>query len=159
MSDLMDLLRLKGPAAETPKANQLQPSPEQLMCPIHRPEDQVVIGETSLSFSLDVINARVQRIRRDATAHRLSLFDALVPLIEPLSAKNLIGEASTSGISVLDTTTDLSTTFVQVGTVPPMSVADYEFLGAGSSAEVPSPSKIVFEKEELETTSEHTTAS
>ncbi|GJS31593.1 hypothetical protein Tco_0492213 [Tanacetum coccineum] len=96
MSNLMDLLRLK-----------------------------VVIGETSLSFSLDVIHVRVQRIRIDATAHRLSLFDALVPLIEPLSTKNLIGEASTSG----------------------------------PSAEVPSPSKIVFENEELETTLEHTTAS
>ncbi|GJT04604.1 hypothetical protein Tco_0839066 [Tanacetum coccineum] len=47
MFDLMDLLRLEDPATETPKANQLQPSPEQLMLPIHRLEDQVVIGETS----------------------------------------------------------------------------------------------------------------
>nr|GEW80556.1 ribonuclease H-like domain-containing protein [Tanacetum cinerariifolium] len=35
-------------------------------------------------------------------------------------------------------------------------LADYEVLGTRPSGEVPSPSKIVFEKEELETTSEHT---
>ncbi|GJU94555.1 hypothetical protein Tco_1319311, partial [Tanacetum coccineum] len=73
MSDLMDLLRLEGHAVETPKAVQLQPSPEQLMLPIHRSEDQVVIKETSLSFSLDVIHASVQRTQGDAAAHRSSL--------------------------------------------------------------------------------------
>ncbi|GJU98108.1 hypothetical protein Tco_1327379 [Tanacetum coccineum] len=51
---LMGLLHLEGPAAETPEAIQLQPSPKQLMLPIHRLENQVVIGETSLSFSVDV---------------------------------------------------------------------------------------------------------
>nr|GEV02512.1 hypothetical protein [Tanacetum cinerariifolium] len=55
----------KGPAAQTPEASQLQPTPEQLMLLIHRLEDQVVIGETFLSFSLDVDHARVQRIRGD----------------------------------------------------------------------------------------------
>ncbi|GKD02431.1 reverse transcriptase domain-containing protein, partial [Tanacetum coccineum] len=54
IADVMGLLRLEGPAAETPKAEQLQPSPEQLMLHFHRPEDQVVVGETSLSFSIDV---------------------------------------------------------------------------------------------------------
>ncbi|GKF10059.1 hypothetical protein Tco_0047985 [Tanacetum coccineum] len=159
MSDLMDLLRLEGPAAEILGSNQLQPSPKQLMLLIHRLEDQLVIGETSLSFSLDKIHARVQRIQRDVAAHCLSLFDDLVPLIEPLSAKNLTGEASTSGVSVMATTTSLSTTFIQASTIPPVLVADYEVLGEGPSAKVPSPSKIVFEKEELETTPEHTTAS
>ncbi|GKC99218.1 hypothetical protein Tco_1169493 [Tanacetum coccineum] len=62
------LLHLEGTAAETPKASQLQPSHEQLMLPIHRTEDEVVIGETSLSFSLDVVYARVQRIRGDAAS-------------------------------------------------------------------------------------------
>ncbi|GKG30641.1 hypothetical protein Tco_0423129, partial [Tanacetum coccineum] len=57
IADIMGLLHLEGPAAETPDANQLQPSPEKLMLPIYRPEDQVVIGETSLSFSLDVVHA------------------------------------------------------------------------------------------------------
>nr|GEY51076.1 hypothetical protein [Tanacetum cinerariifolium] len=156
-SELRD--ELLGPATETPKANQLQPSPKQLMLPIHRPEDQVVIRETSLSFLLDVIHARVQRIQGDDGAHRLSLFDAMVPLIEPLSAENLTGEASTFGVSVMPTTTTLSNTFIQASTIPSVSVADYEVLGTCTSTKVPSPSKILFEKEELETTPKHTTAS
>ncbi|GKE33846.1 hypothetical protein Tco_1453168, partial [Tanacetum coccineum] len=75
MADIMDLLRLEGPTAEAPEASQLQPSPEQLMVPIHRLEDQVVIRETSLSFSLEVAHNRAQRLRGDASARRLSLTD------------------------------------------------------------------------------------
>nr|GEX10840.1 hypothetical protein [Tanacetum cinerariifolium] len=93
MYDLMDLLRLEGPAAETPEAKQLQPSPDQLMLPIHRLEDQVVIGETSLSFSLDLAYAQ-----------------------------NLVGEANTSSVpAAVATTTALSTTFVEAGFVPPIA--------------------------------------
>ncbi|GKC16214.1 hypothetical protein Tco_1012996 [Tanacetum coccineum] len=95
IADLMGLLHLEGPTAKTPEAIQLQPSPGQLMLPIHRLEDQVVIGETSLYFSLDVANARVQRLKRNDASQQLSISDALVPLIEPLSAENLVGEAST----------------------------------------------------------------
>nr|GEU95561.1 hypothetical protein [Tanacetum cinerariifolium] len=50
--DLMDSLHLEGPLAEIPRAEDLQPSPEQLRLPIHRPEDNVVkglIGEASTS--------------------------------------------------------------------------------------------------------------
>nr|GEX02686.1 hypothetical protein [Tanacetum cinerariifolium] len=109
MADIMDLLRLKGPAAETPEAIQLQPSPEQLMDPINRLEDQVIIRETSLSFSLDVAHVHAQRIKGDTAARRLSLTDAMVPLLEPLSAKSLTGKASTYGFLI--TTTALSTMF------------------------------------------------
>ncbi|GKF79725.1 hypothetical protein Tco_0235293, partial [Tanacetum coccineum] len=66
--DIMGLYHLEGPAAETLEANQLQPYPEQLMLPIHR----------------------------DAASRLLSLSDVMVPLIEPLSAENLVGKASTS---------------------------------------------------------------
>ncbi|GJW73151.1 hypothetical protein Tco_0132521 [Tanacetum coccineum] len=82
----------------------------------------------------------------------------MVLLIEPLSAENLVGEASTSGIPAMATTTALCTTFTQTSSVPLISVADYEVLGAEPPTKVPSPPKIVFEKEELETTSEHATA-
>ncbi|GJR61373.1 hypothetical protein Tco_1503535 [Tanacetum coccineum] len=123
MLDIMGLLRLEGLTAETPKVKQLQPSPEQLMLPIHRPGDQVVIGKTSLSFSLDVIHTRVQRIRGDAAAHRLSLSDAMVPLIGPLSAENLTSEASTSRVSATATITALSTTFIR-----PTSSLQYQWL-------------------------------
>ncbi|GJU14451.1 RNA-directed DNA polymerase [Tanacetum coccineum] len=124
------LLHLNGPTAETLEAEQLQPSPEQLMLPIHQ----------------------------DAASQRLSISEAMIPLIESLSAKNLVGEASTSRVPAMATTTALSTTFIQTSSVPPVSVADHEALGAGPSTEVPSSSKIVFEKEELDTTPEHTTA-
>nr|GFA30889.1 hypothetical protein [Tanacetum cinerariifolium] len=59
IADIMCLLYLEGPIAEASEAGQLQTSPEQLMLPIHHLEDQVVIRENSLSFSLDVANARV----------------------------------------------------------------------------------------------------
>ncbi|GJW25241.1 hypothetical protein Tco_0039052 [Tanacetum coccineum] len=157
VTDIMGLLNLEGPAAETPEAEQLQPSPEQIMLHIHCPEDQVVNGETSLSFSLDVVYSCVRRIHGDVASQRLSISEVMIPLIEPLSAENLVGEASTLGVPALITTTALSTTFVQTGSVPLVSVTDYEVSGAGPSTGVPSPPKIMFEKEELETTPEHTT--
>ncbi|GJR56287.1 hypothetical protein Tco_1406808 [Tanacetum coccineum] len=121
MADIMDLLRLE--------------------------EDQVVIRETSLSFSLDVAHNRVQRIRGDVSACRLSLTDAMVPLIKPLFFNSLTGEASTFGVPTMATTTTLSTTFIQANTVAPTP-----------STKVPSSSKIMFELEELDTTPEHTLA-
>ncbi|GJV99657.1 hypothetical protein Tco_1554909 [Tanacetum coccineum] len=131
------------------------PSPEQLMLPIHRLEDQVVIGETSLSFSLNVANARVQRLKRNVVSQQLSISDALVPLIDSLSAKNLVGEASTSGVPATATTTVLSTTFIQASTVPPVPATDHEVSDVGSSTKVSSPPAVVFEKETFETTPEH----
>nr|GEU41852.1 ribonuclease H-like domain-containing protein [Tanacetum cinerariifolium] len=83
----------------------------------------------------------------DAKAHRLSLTDAMVPLIEPLSAKSLIGETSASGVSAMVMTTALSTTFIQANTIPSVP-----------SSEVPPSPKVVFEQEELDTTPEHTSA-
>ncbi|GJS06892.1 hypothetical protein Tco_0363688, partial [Tanacetum coccineum] len=91
MADVMDLLCLEGPAAETSEASQLQPSLDQLMIPIHRLEDQVIIGETSLAFSLEVAHNRVQRLR---------------------------GEPSAFADLTTDVTTALSTTFVQTDPVP-----------------------------------------
>nr|GEW12388.1 UBN2 domain-containing protein [Tanacetum cinerariifolium] len=131
MSNLMDLFHLEGLAVETPEANQLQLSLEQLILPIHR----------------------------DAVARRLSLSKAMVPMIEPLSAENLIGEASTFEVLVTATTTALSTTFIQASTVPLISMSDGEVLGVGPCPEVPPPSNIMFVNKELETTPEYTTAS
>nr|GFA12008.1 hypothetical protein [Tanacetum cinerariifolium] len=119
MANIMELLRLEGHAVKTPQAIQLQPSPEQLM-----------------------------RIREDVAACRLSLMDAMVPLIEPLSVKSLTGEPSTSGVPVIAMTTALSTTFIQANVVP-----------SAPYTKVPPSPKIMFEKEELDTTPEHTAAS
>ncbi|GJS84772.1 hypothetical protein Tco_0751313 [Tanacetum coccineum] len=146
MADIMDLLRLESPTAETSEARPPQPSLDELMIPIHRLEDQVVIGETSLAFSLEVAHNRVQRLRGDATARRLSLTDSIRPLVEPLSSRVLTGEASSS--ADVTVTTALATTFAQTFPIP-----------AGPSTEVPPSPKIVFEEEELDTTPEHALAS
>ncbi|GKE98589.1 hypothetical protein Tco_0021940 [Tanacetum coccineum] len=133
IADIMSLLHLEGPATETPKASQLQPSYEQLMLPIHRTGDN--------------------RIRGDVASRSLSLSNAMVPLIEPLSAKNLVGDASTSDVpTTAALTTDLSITFAPTSSVPSILVLDYEVLDAEPQTEAPPSASVVFEKEELDTT-------
>ncbi|GKE91792.1 hypothetical protein Tco_1572887 [Tanacetum coccineum] len=85
------------------------------MVPIHRLEDQVVIGEISLSDSLEVAHNHVQRLKGDAIACRLSFTDAMVPLVEPLSVRSLTGEVSTSEVPAV--TTILSTAFSQANII------------------------------------------
>ncbi|GJS84769.1 ankyrin repeat-containing protein [Tanacetum coccineum] len=119
MADIMDLFRVGKPT--------------------------VVIGETSLAFSLEVTHNRVQRLRGDANAHRLSLTGSIRPLVEPLSSRVLISEARSS--ADVTVTTALATTFAH--TCPIL---------AGPSTEVPPSPKIVFEEEELDTTLEHALA-
>ncbi|GKD48955.1 hypothetical protein Tco_1277931 [Tanacetum coccineum] len=147
---------LQGSAARILEANRLQPSLEQLMLPIYQLEDGVVIGETSLSLALDVPHSSIQRLKGEAATKHLSISDAIVPLIKPLSIRNLVGEASTSGVLVEVTTTSLSTTFAQVSSVPPIPAVDAE---ASERPVEDRSSKIIFKEEELETTPEHATAS
>ncbi|GJT60845.1 hypothetical protein Tco_1004378 [Tanacetum coccineum] len=116
-------------------------------------EDDVVLGETSLSFSLQVVHSRVQRVRGEIMEKRLSLTDVVVPLAEPLSSKSLIGEASTSAISAtVGPINTLSTTFASFGVVSPLLVSDYQVLDAEPHHE--DPPFITFEEEELDTTLE-----
>nr|GEZ73256.1 hypothetical protein [Tanacetum cinerariifolium] len=66
-------------------------------------------------------------IRGDVASRHLYLFVAMVLLIEPFSAENLVGEASTSGLqAAVAATTTLSTTFVQASSVPPIPASDHE---------------------------------
>ncbi|GJZ56598.1 hypothetical protein Tco_0611791 [Tanacetum coccineum] len=51
---IRNLLHLEGPLTDAPGMGDLQPDIEQLKVPIHRSEDQVVFGETSMSFVLSV---------------------------------------------------------------------------------------------------------
>ncbi|GKF20920.1 hypothetical protein Tco_0069558, partial [Tanacetum coccineum] len=90
--DIIDLLHLEGSATETLECFLLQPSPKQPMVPIQRLEDQVVIGEISLSNT-----------------------DAMVPLVEPLSIRSVTGEVSS--FEVLAVTTALPTTFSQASII------------------------------------------
>ncbi|GJY64270.1 hypothetical protein Tco_0465730 [Tanacetum coccineum] len=82
---------------DAPGMSDLQPDVEQLTLPIHRPGNQVVLGETSLLFALSVTHSRVERIKENVAAQRSALIDVWVPLVDPLSTNSLIGEASTSG--------------------------------------------------------------
>ncbi|GKA51247.1 hypothetical protein Tco_0744443 [Tanacetum coccineum] len=96
-ADVMNLLRLEGPFADAPGMSNLQPDVEQLTLHIYCLEDQVVLGETSLSFALSVTRSRVEWIRENVAAQRSTLIDVWVPLVDPLSAKSMIcKEASTS---------------------------------------------------------------
>ncbi|GJW05123.1 retrovirus-related pol polyprotein from transposon TNT 1-94 [Tanacetum coccineum] len=131
MVDLMDSLRLEGPLAEIPRAEELQPSLEQLMLPIHRAKDDV----------------------EEITEKRLLLTDAMIPLAEPLSSKSLIGEAGTSAIpATTEPITTLSTTVASSGVVPPLFLSNYQVSDAEPHDE--DPPAITFEEEELDTTPE-----
>ncbi|GJY74498.1 hypothetical protein Tco_0478929 [Tanacetum coccineum] len=133
VEDIMNLLLLESPLKDALGMSNLQPNVEQLMLPIHRSEDQVVLGETSLSFALSVSHSR-----------------------------NLIGAAGTSDSvpTTVATTTALSTTFASTISVPPITIDDYEIVGADGQEDaqgnvqgnVASFPTIEFEKEELDTT-------
>ncbi|GJT55338.1 hypothetical protein Tco_0990392 [Tanacetum coccineum] len=127
----------KSPLADAPGMSDLQPDVEQLTLPIHRPEDQVVLGETSLSFALSVAHSRVEKIRENVAAHRSALIDVWVPLVDPLSGGTLVGTSSTpwQRASFCRDYKALSILLL--------------LLSAGNAASFPT---VEFEKEELDTT-------
>ncbi|GJZ39735.1 hypothetical protein Tco_0586298 [Tanacetum coccineum] len=127
----MNLLRLDGPLADAPGMSDLQPNVDQLMLPVHRSEDQLVLGETSLSFPLSVTHSRVERIRENVAAKRSVLIGVWTHLVDPLSAENLVGAAGTSDSvpATIATTTAQSTTFASASSVPPITIEDYEIVG------------------------------
>ncbi|GKD14870.1 hypothetical protein Tco_1199277, partial [Tanacetum coccineum] len=65
--DIMNLLHLESPLVDAHGMSDLQPDIEQLTLPIHRSEDQAVLGETSLSFALST-SASVPAIVSTTTA-------------------------------------------------------------------------------------------
>nr|GEU35486.1 hypothetical protein [Tanacetum cinerariifolium] len=102
------------------------------------------------------VHAHVQKVKEGALCHRLSIFDAMGPLVDPLSFENLVGEASASGVLVtVAVTTGLSTTFSHTSFVPPISVANYGMPDAEPQPEASHSLKIIFEQETLETSSEN----
>nr|GFA84943.1 hypothetical protein [Tanacetum cinerariifolium] len=121
----MDSLRVDGILAKIPGAENLQPSLKQLMLLIYRSEDDVVIGDTSLSCS-PVVNLRVQRFKEKVKEQRLLLTDVITPLVEPLSFKSLTSETSTYVAPI----TTLSTTFASSDVVLPTSVFNDHVLDA-----------------------------
>ncbi|GJX83771.1 gypsy type transposase [Tanacetum coccineum] len=160
VDDIMNLLRVEGPLADARGMSDLQPHVDQLMLPVHRSEDQVVQGKTSLSFSLSVTHSRVKRIRENVSVKRSALIGVWTPLVDLLSVENLTGEAGTSdGVPVTTaTTTALSTTFASASSVPPITIEDYEIIsmdgpedahGNGPFADAPGMSNLQPDVEQL----------
>nr|GEZ28803.1 hypothetical protein [Tanacetum cinerariifolium] len=116
--------------------NELQPNVDQLMVPVHRSSDKVVLGATALSLALDVSSFRVRRIRENIANQRSALRDVFVPLAQPFSAVVLIGMEGTSDNfpAAANTNTALSTTFASASFIAPVSIDDYEVLGADDQA-------------------------
>nr|GEU33242.1 hypothetical protein [Tanacetum cinerariifolium] len=121
---IMNLLRLDDVLTERLGLTESQPYVDQLMVPIHHSTDQRVVGAFALTFSLEVSNSRVKKMRENIANHVSVLCGVFVPLSEPLSATALEGMEGTSGFTP-DVAT-LSTTFVSASTIPPISTDDYE---------------------------------
>nr|GEX37085.1 E3 ubiquitin-protein ligase UPL3 isoform X2 [Tanacetum cinerariifolium] len=77
VEDIMNLLRLEGPLADAPGMSDLQPHVDQLMLPVYRFEDQVVLGETSLLFALSVTHSHVEMIMENVVAKRSDFIGCL----------------------------------------------------------------------------------
>ncbi|GJZ25068.1 hypothetical protein Tco_0562527 [Tanacetum coccineum] len=122
---IMNLLCLEDSLAERLNLAESQPHVDQLMVPIYHSPDQTVVGATSLSFSLDVSQNRVRRIKENIANNRSALRDVFVPLAEPLSIADLEGTAGTFGTAP-GTTTALSVTLASTSTIPSISTDDYE---------------------------------
>ncbi|GKA50811.1 hypothetical protein Tco_0743884 [Tanacetum coccineum] len=128
---------------------------------LHLEEDQVVLGSTSLSFVLSVSNTRVKKIRENIAEQMSALLGVFA---EPLSAKFLTGGVSHSNnlSDVIATTMALSTTFASTSSIPPLSVDDYEAIGADgqgkSHGDIASVIAVDFEREDQKDTPERASA-
>nr|GEV55388.1 hypothetical protein [Tanacetum cinerariifolium] len=122
---IMNLLRLDDILAERLGLTESQHLVDQLMVHIHHSPDQRIVGASALSFSLEVSNSRVKKMRENIANHVSDLRGAFVPLSEPLSDVALEGIEGTYG-STHDAAATLSTTFVFASTTPPISTDDYE---------------------------------
>ncbi|GKB82048.1 hypothetical protein Tco_0948943, partial [Tanacetum coccineum] len=133
---VMDILRLEGPLDENLGLNELQPNVDQLMVPMHRSSDKVVLGATALTLALDVSSFWVRRIRENIANQRSVLRDVFVPLAEPLSAAVLTGTKGTSDIvpATANTNMALSITFASASSISPISVDGYEVVSADDQA-------------------------
>nr|GEV34573.1 hypothetical protein [Tanacetum cinerariifolium] len=129
----------EGPLVDAPGMSDLHPEVEFLWLPIHRSNDQVVLGKTSLSFAVIVSHSHAKQIRADIAAKRSAL------------------------MASIEATTALPTTFASASFIPPIIIEDYEIAGADGwedpqenvQGNVASFPIINFEKEWLDTTLEH----
>ncbi|GJW42761.1 hypothetical protein Tco_0071560 [Tanacetum coccineum] len=92
MDEVLDSFLLDGPLAGLPETAYLQPCIEQLSVPIHHAGDTTAVGETSLSFALRNVHARVEGAKKHVAALRQLMMDIVSA---PLSSQTWVGEAST----------------------------------------------------------------
>nr|GFC49739.1 hypothetical protein [Tanacetum cinerariifolium] len=95
------------------------------MVPIHHSPDQCVVGASALSLSLEVSHSRVKKMRENIANNVSTFRGVFVPLSEPLSVAALEGMEGTSGFTH-DAAATLSTTFISISTISPISTDDYE---------------------------------
>ncbi|GJR65948.1 hypothetical protein Tco_0012013 [Tanacetum coccineum] len=121
---VMDSLCLEDPLAEKLGLNELQPNVDQLMVPIHHSSDK------------EVSSIRVRKIRENIPNQRSTLRDVFVPLAKPFSAAVLTGTEGTSDTAdaTVDPNMALSTTFASAISIDPISIDDYEVVGADDQA-------------------------
>nr|GFC92669.1 hypothetical protein [Tanacetum cinerariifolium] len=133
---VMDILRLEGPLAEKLRLNELQPNVDQLMVPIHRSSNKVVLGATVLSLAIDVSSFRVRRIRENIANQRSALCDVFDPLAEPFFAAVLTSAEGTFDTVPASANTNMamSITFASASSIAPISVDDYEVVGIEDQA-------------------------
>nr|GEV70753.1 hypothetical protein [Tanacetum cinerariifolium] len=85
------------------------------------------------------VTAHDPSVRIGALSHRLSISEAMGPLVDPLSFENLICEASASGVPATATTNialSVLVTTANVSFIPPISMADYEVLNTKPRAKI-----------------------
>ncbi|GJV72075.1 hypothetical protein Tco_1492070 [Tanacetum coccineum] len=121
---VMDSLCLEDPLAEKLGLNELQPNVDQLMVPIHHSSDK------------EVSSIRVRKIWENIPNQRSTLRDVFVPLAKPFSAAVLTGTEGTSDTAdaTVDPNMALSTTFASAISIDPISIDDYEVVGADDQA-------------------------
>ncbi|GKC43684.1 hypothetical protein Tco_1061406 [Tanacetum coccineum] len=67
----------------------LQPDVSQLMVPVCRKQDQVVVGSQTLSVALDICHGRVRKMERNLTERLPILKDVFTSIDHPLSVEAL----------------------------------------------------------------------
>nr|GEW45908.1 hypothetical protein [Tanacetum cinerariifolium] len=122
---IMNLLHLDDVLAERIGLTESQPHVNQVMVPIHHSPGQRVVGASALPLSLEDSHSRVKKMRENIANHVSALRGVFVPFSERPSAAALEGMKGTSG-STHDAAATLSTTFVSISTILPISTDDYE---------------------------------
>ncbi|GJS16736.1 hypothetical protein Tco_0411208 [Tanacetum coccineum] len=124
----MDLLRLDDAVAEVLGMTGLHPDVSQLMVPVCRKQDQVVVGSQTLSVALDICHGRVRKIERNLTGRLPILKDIFTSIDHPLSieALTVLPETFIGPPVAAPATNVLSTVVIRPIPDSFLSVEDYE---------------------------------